>query len=129
MNPVLQIFTAIEASSPGAALRDSLWLFPAIEAVHLLGLAVIGGAVVVVDMRMLGFGLTRTPVRELSRDARPWLLGSLGVMLVSGFFLFASEATKCYDHDAFWVKMACLLTAILFTFTVKARTRAATMAA
>jgi hypothetical protein len=118
---VLELFAAIEASSIGTALRDSYWLFPAVEAVHLLGLCVIGGAVLLVDMRMLGFGLTRTPLSELAAGVRPYLRWSVLVMLLTGYALFASEATKCYDHDAFWVKMTCLFLAILFTWTVKAK--------
>jgi len=120
MNPVLQFFTWIEATPLGAALRDSLWLFPVVESFHLLGLAVIGGAVLMLDMRMLGLGLTRTSLSELARDTRPFLFWSLMVMLISGFLLFASEATKCYANAAFWFKMGSLALAILFTFTVQA---------
>jgi hypothetical protein len=118
---VLELFKMIEASSLGVALRDSYWLFPAVESVHLLGLAVIGGAVLLVDMRMLGVGLTHTPIATLWRDVRPYLRWSLIVMLLTGYALFASEATKCYDHDAFWFKMGSLLLAILFTYIVKAK--------
>jgi hypothetical protein len=118
---VLEIFDFIEKTPLGAALRDSYWLFPVVEAFHLLGLAVIGGAVLLVDMRLLNLGLTRTPVSELAKDTRPFLLWSLIVMLASGFLLFASEATKCYTHGAFWVKMGCLAAAILFTYTIKAK--------
>ena len=56
---------------------------------------------------------------QLARDAQRWLVGSLVVMLASGALLFTSEATKCYYHAAFWVKMTSLLLAILFTFTVR----------
>jgi len=41
-------------------------------------------------------------------DAQRWLIGSLAIMLVSGALLFTSEALKCYDHEAFWVKMKSL---------------------
>jgi hypothetical protein len=115
---VLSFFTWCENSSLGEAIRGSLWLFPAIESFHLLGLAVIGGAVLVVDLRLLGFGIERQPVAQLWRDTRPWLLASLTIMLVSGALLFTSEATKLYYHGAFWVKMISLLLATLFTFTV-----------
>jgi hypothetical protein len=115
---VLSFFTWCENSPLGEAIRASNWLFPVIESFHLLGLAVIGGAVLVVDLRLLGFGLARQPVAQLWRDTRPWLLGSLTVMLISGLLLFTSEATKLYYHEAFWVKMASLLLSILFTFTV-----------
>lgn len=115
---VLSFFTWCENTWLGEAIRDSRWLFPAIESVHLLALAVIGGAVLVMNLCLLGFGLQRQPAAQLWRDTRPWLVGSLTVMLVSGMLLFTSEATKLYYHEAFWVKMISLLAAMLFTFTV-----------
>ncbi|HUA84152.1 MAG TPA: DUF6644 family protein [Bryobacteraceae bacterium] len=118
---ILEIFQSIENSGVGEAIRDSKWLFPVIEAVHLLGLAVIGGAVLIVDLRLFGYGLRSQPVRQVARGAQPWLIGSLAVMLVTGSLLFSSEATKCYYHDAFWVKMTSLALAILFTFTIRRR--------
>jgi hypothetical protein len=115
---VLSFFTWCEGTLLGEAIRESNWLFPAIESLHLLGLAVIGGAVLVVDLRLLGFGIERQPPAQVWRDTRPWLLGSLMVMLVSGVMLFTSEATKLYYHEAFWIKMSSLVISILFTFTV-----------
>jgi hypothetical protein len=115
---VLSFFTWCEGTLLGEAIRESNWLFPAIESLHLLGLAVIGGAVLVMDLRLLGFGIERQPVAQVWRDTRPWLLGSLMVMLVSGLMLFTSEATKLYYHEAFWIKMSSLVMSILFTFTV-----------
>jgi hypothetical protein len=113
-------FNWIELSWFGAAIRDSLWLFAAIEAVHLLALAVIGGAVLIVDLRLLGFGLVRQPTAAVARDARPWLLGSLAMMLITGFPLMASlAASKYYVNLAFQLKMVFLLLAIVFTFTVR----------
>src|SRR5262245_31827733 len=114
-----------EGSALGNAIRASLWLFPVIESFHLLALAMIGGAVLVVDLRLLGLGLRRQSVTELAREVQPWLVGSLLVMVFSGGLLFSSEAIKCYYSAAFRTKMAFLVPAILFTFTVR---RAATSA-
>ena len=116
---LLPFFEFCEHSAVGEAIRTSSWLFPVIESFHLLGLVVIGGSVLVVDMRLLGLGLRGQPAAQLARDAQRWLVGSLVVMLASGVLLFTSEATKCYYHAAFWVKMTSLLLAILFTFTVR----------
>src|SRR5215472_9547087 len=116
---LLPFFQWCESSGVGEAIRNSSWLFPVIESVHLLGLAVIGGAVLVVDLRLLGFGLRRQPVAPLASDAQRWLVASLAVMLITGTLLFTSEAIKCYYHIAFWVKMTSLLAAIVFTFTVR----------
>src|SRR5215212_10707 len=117
---LLPFFEWCEASLIGQTIRESLWLFPVIEAVHLLGLAVIGGTVLLVDLRLLGWGL-RQPIREIAQDARPWFLASLMVMLITGISLFLSESVKCYYSQAFWVKITCLPLAIAFTLTIKAR--------
>ena len=116
---LLPFFMWVENSAVGGAIRSSNWLFPVIEAFHLLGLAVIGGAVLVVDLRLFGFGLWRQPVAQLARDAQRWLIGSLVVMIATGSLLFTSEAIKCYYHAAFWFKMTSLFLAIVFTFTVR----------
>ena len=116
---LLPFFTWCEQTAIGEAIRSSQWLFPVIESVHLLGLVVIAGAVLVVDMRLLGLGLRQQPVAQLARDARPWLIGSLIVMLTTGILLFLAEATKCYYSPAFAVKMISLLLSITFTFTVR----------
>ena len=113
-------FAWIEKTEHGTMIRDSIWQFAAIEAVHLLALAVIGGAVLIVDLRLLGWTLRRQPVRQIARDAEPWLLGSLIMMLVTGYFLMASlAASKYYVNLAFQLKMVFLFLAILFTYTVR----------
>ena len=118
---LLPYFQALENSSIGQAIRDSVWLFPFIEAFHLLALAVIGGAVLLVDFRLLGLGLKRQPVAVIATDAQPWLIGSLLIMLTSGVLLFLSESIKCYYSFAFWTKMTALALAIIFTFTIRRR--------
>jgi hypothetical protein len=105
----------------GSTIRESLWLFPVIEAVHLLGLCVLGGSLLVLDLRMLGAGLRQQPVASIAREARPWLLGSVAVMIATGTSLFLSEAVKCYYSPAFWTKMSALPVALLFTLTVRQR--------
>ena len=116
----LPTFNWIEASGLGASVRDSLWSFAVIESVHLLALAVMGGAVLIVDLRLFGFGLRRQPVRQIARDAEPWLISSLAVMLLTGFPLMASlAASKYYVNLAFQLKMVFLLLAIIFTFTIR----------
>lgn len=118
---LLPFFQWCESAEFIVAMRRSLWLFPVIESLHLIGLALIGGAVLVVDLRLLGFGLGRQPVAILARDAEPWLIGSLLVMLSTGFLLFMSSAVKCYYLPVFWVKMATLLLALVFTFSIRRR--------
>jgi len=103
----------------GETIRNSTWLFPVIEAFHLLGLGLTAGAVLIVDMRLLGVGLTKHPAAQLWAGARPWLLAGLILMFTSGPLLFLSESIKCYYSFAFWVKMTSLFLVLLFTFTIR----------
>jgi hypothetical protein len=110
-----------DQTAVAVAIRDSVWLFPFIESFHLLALGLLGGAVLLVDLRLLGFGLRRQPLRELASDLQPWMLAGLFVMIVSGVLMFLSEAMKCYESPLFQLKMLLLAAALLFTFTVRAR--------
>ena len=118
---LLPFFEWCEATPLGLMVRESVWLFPAIEAVHLLGLCMLGGALLVVDLRLLGTGLTGTPVAALARHARPWLRTAVVVMIVTGVLLFLSESVKCYYSQAFWVKITTFPVALAFTFAVRQR--------
>jgi hypothetical protein len=118
---LLPYFEALEAGPIGEAIRSSTWLFPFIEAFHLVGLAMVGGAVLLVDFRLLGLGLKRQPVAALARDAQPWLIGGVLFMIASGIPLFLAESIKCYYSFAFWTKMTALALAIAFSFTIRRR--------
>jgi len=102
----------------GHAIRDSVWLFPFVEIFHLLALSVLGGTILIVNLRLLGVRFPSTPASALAQDFRPWLLGSIVVMLISGFLMFSTEAVKMYGNWAFQFKMAFLLLALTFTFTI-----------
>lgn len=117
----LPFFEWCEATRLGLVVRDSVWLFPVIEATHLLGLSLLGGALLVVDLRLLGLGLTSTPTAVLARAVRPWLVAAVVLMAATGVLLFLSESVKCYYSQAFWLKITTLPVALLFTFLVRER--------
>jgi hypothetical protein len=110
-----------ERTPLGRTLNDVPGLFAVIEVVHLAGLAVIGGMILLVDMRLLGLVLRRHAIADLARDAEPWVIGSLIVMIASGAALFMSEARKCFDSPAFWIKISALLLVTIYTFTIRRR--------
>ena len=118
---LLDVCRWIQNSSLLVAMRSSPWLFPIVATIHLFGLAIIGGSVLVVDLRLLGLGLRRQPVSQIARDAEPWLLRGLLVSILTGVLLFMCFATKYYYLTFFWIKMASLLLVLLFTFSVRRR--------
>ena len=118
---LLPFFEWCETLWLGQFVVGSNWLFPVIESVHLLALALLGGAVFLVDFRLVGLVLKERPVSELARDARPWMIGALVGMILTGIPLFLSEPIKCYYSTAFWIKMTTLPIAVVFAFTVRTR--------
>ncbi len=113
------IFDWIENTPLAGWIKDSTWLFPAIESIHLIALALLGGAILMLDLRLLGVGLTGQRVSQVERGARPWLLAAVATMVLTGSLIGVSEATKLLDRHAFWVKMAALALALAFTFAVR----------
>ena len=121
---LLSFFQWCYATNVGETIRDSTWLFPVIEAVHLLGFGLTAGSVLIVEMRLLGAGVKEAPVAELAKNAQPWLLSGIALMFASGIPLFMSESIKAYYSFAFWMKMASLFLVLLYTFTLRRRVTA-----
>ena len=115
---LLSLFKWFDHTHVALWIRDSTLLFPAIEVVHLLGLTLLYGAVLVVDLRLLGFGMRRQPVSRLAGQMAPFASLGIGVMLLTGIPLFLSEALKCYVNVAFWFKIGFLLAALVFQYTI-----------
>jgi hypothetical protein len=94
-------------------MRDSTWMFAVVEILHLLGLTVLLGSLVVLDLRLLGWGMRRQPVSRLAGELAPWIRGGLAFMVATGLLLFVSEALKCYASPPFAIKMLLLSLAVV----------------
>lgn len=116
---LLPFFQSVEESGLGRMVRESVWAFAVIESVHLLALAMMGGAVLLVDLRMLNLGLKDRPIDEVAREASRFFNIALVVLIVSGIGLFASEAVKCYYSTPFWVKITTLAVAIVYAYVIR----------
>lgn len=113
------LFEWLDTTSAGDWIRQSIWTFPVVQCIHLLGLATLGGSVLLVDMRLLGLGLRGQDAAALMRAALPWQAGAIGVMVVSGTFMAMAEAMRLYYTPSFWVKMIALCAVLLFTFAIR----------
>src|SRR5262249_32899523 len=86
------IFVALEQSGFAAAIRQSLWLYPAANVGHIVSLALFAGAVAIMDVRLLG-GLAATSPACLLTRARSFAVAALAGMAVTGSVLFSAEAS------------------------------------
>lgn len=118
-NQLLEIIYLLEDSYIGEYVRSSLWLFPVIQSFHLIGLGILGGAVVVGDLRLMGILMRTESTRYVIRVTRPWFKFGLFILIITGIPLFLSEAVKCYYSRAFWIKISCLLLGTLFVYFIR----------
>lgn len=101
---------AIESSGVGRMMRESLWAYPIVETLHIIGLATVYGSMVVVDLRLLG--LSRgVSVSRLARHALPWTLGAFVLVLCTGLMMFTAHTTDFLGNSVFLLKMGLILTA------------------
>src|SRR5262245_22366076 len=105
---LLQFFEWANNLPFSVAYRESLWYFPVTQAFHLVGLAFFAGAIMVVDVRLIGAGLNKYSIAKVARDARPWVVGSLIAMTITGIPQFMSNAMRYYDNPVFYFKMGIL---------------------
>ena len=108
---MLSICKWLEQTWVGSSVRESLWLFPAIETVHLLGMAALVGTITAFDLRLLGWALRGERVSVLGQRLLPFTWAGFAVQVVTGVALFLSEAVKIYSNPAFRLKMLLIVCA------------------
>lgn len=102
----------IEALAIAKAMREELWLYPAVEIVHIVGFTILVGSVAMFDLRVLGLS-KQIPVRALARHLLPWSVGALFLIVPTGLMMFSAHADDFLGNRAFQVKMALLLAALM----------------
>lgn len=102
----------LEASGLGVAMRRWLWLYPAVEIAHILGIVVLVGAAAMFDLRLLGIS-RRLPVRAMAGHLLPWARAGLAVVVPTGIMMFVAHATEMAGNPAFRLKL--LLIALALT--------------
>jgi uncharacterized protein DUF6644 len=117
----LSFFLWCENMPLGLWIRKATWVFAIIETIHIMALAVLLGTMIVVDLRLLGFGMRRQSTAEVARLLAPWTWGSLVVMVLTGVSLFTSEAVRLSRSAPFAYKMLFLALAITAHFTIHSR--------
>jgi hypothetical protein len=103
--------TWLEGLSFPTAVRESAWLFPAIETVHVFALVLVVGSIITVDLRLLGFTNRDRPFTQLAKEMLPWTWVCFVIAALAGLMMFSSKATVYFSNIPFRIKMVCLLLA------------------
>jgi len=110
-DPGLATTNPIEALPIARFLRETWWAYPAVEVVHIVGFVVLLGAVVMFDLRVLGFSRAIS-VRALARHLLPWSWAALLLVVPSGLLMFMAHASDMLANRVFPIKMGLLLLAL-----------------
>ncbi len=104
------VLAALEGSALGEAMRQSMWLYPAVETLHIVGFSILIGAIVSFDLRVLGLG-QGIPLAKAGRFLLPVALCGFALAAPMGFLLFTTEATSIAENPSFRIKMVLLILA------------------
>jgi hypothetical protein len=106
---VLSICEWIQNTELSTAIREGALYYPIIGGVHLLAIALFGGMLLAVDLRLIGWGMRSYAVSDVVGQLRAWKRFGFVVVVASGILLGWAEPLKLYHSKSFWIKMALLL--------------------
>jgi len=116
---LLSFFEWLESSMLGQAAKSYGGVYAMFQSLHLFSMALLGGCVLVTDLRLLNVTMRDIPSNIIIENTHKWFKVGVTLIIFSGIFMLAGVATKCYHSAAFWAKMSALLTGIIFVFAIK----------
>ena len=115
---LLPLFQWMDGTAVGDAIGSSNVLSATLQIVHLLGMALLVGTVMSIDLRLLGRDVRRQSLVRIAEQLAPLTWVGLAVMLLTGSLLLTAQALRFYHNRLFWLKLALLLLAVVFHFTI-----------
>lgn len=112
----LRQFTLALYDSPvSTGIRDTTWLIPLVQSIHIVAISVLIGSAVVSDLRLAGVLATDETPRTVVRRHLPWMWGALAVLLATGLIMTTGEPNRVLANAIFWYKMGLVLLAFVLT--------------
>lgn len=105
---VADLLATLEASRLATSIRDGLYLFPLIEAFHVVGLTMVFGTIAIIDLRLLGLASTRRPFTRVADDVLRWTWLAFALTVSTGVLMFITNASVYFANASFRWKMALL---------------------
>jgi hypothetical protein len=100
--------TSLESSNLATGIRDSLYLFPLIESLHVVGLTLVFGTIAIVDLRLLGIASIGRPFSRVTSDIMKWTWAAFIWTATTGALMFTTNANVYYHNFFFRTKMVLL---------------------
>ena len=101
----------LQRTAVAVSIRDSLYTFPVLESIHVVGLALVFGTIAILDLRLLGVASTDRPVSRLMADLLKWTWAAFAVTALTGGLMFSTNALVYFHNTFFRAKMILLVLA------------------
>jgi hypothetical protein len=102
------LLASVQSSHLATGIRDSLYLFPLIESLHVFGLTLVFGTIAIVDLRLLGIASVRRPFRRITSDIMKWTWAAFALTVTTGVLMFTTNANVYYHNFFFRTKIVLL---------------------
>jgi hypothetical protein len=119
MMDLLPFFNWLDTSWLADLAKSNGGVFAVVQMVHLLALSLLGGMVLVQDLRLFGLVLQNVELREMLRYTEKWFDIALATSVVSGIFMSSAVAMKLFYNEMFWAKMTALLVGAILVYTIE----------
>jgi hypothetical protein len=110
-----QFSRTVYESAISTGIRETSWIIPAVQSIHIIAIAGVIGAAIVMDLRLAGVLATDETPQAVVRRHLPWMWSALAVLLCSGFLLGLGEPDRVLGNMVFWIKMGLVLSAFVLT--------------
>ena len=117
------LLEALEQAAPIAALRESTLAFPLVNALHIIGIALLFGSIVALDLRLLGWRRDAGPAEGFSRLLVPVAIAGLLIAIPTGLLMFATDARAYAASPLFQAKVGIVALAIGNALWLRAKVR------
>jgi len=107
------------ATPVSTAIRETTWIIPNVQAIHILAIAIVIGSALATELRFAGVFATDRQPTDMLRRYLPWMRRALLVLLLTGLILLVAEPGRTLGNAVFWTKMALVAGASLVTLQAR----------
>lgn len=107
--PIDAFLKSIEATNFATTIRDSIWMFPIVESIHVISFTLVVGTIAIIDLRLLGLASRQRSFQRMTSDLMKWIWAAFILTVVTGLTMFTTNARVYYHNPFFRAKMILLV--------------------
>ena len=98
------LFEYVNEFPSSIGIRESIYFYPGLLTAHVVGMCLFAGLVIMMDLRLLGIGNSRTPLSQIQKRLFPWQMGGMALSALTGLLLVYGQPMRFFPNIFFWIK-------------------------